>query len=364
MPGLQLAAADRGALVLADISGYTNYLLGTELEHAQDVLSDLMSVVVSNLQPVLTVSKLEGDAVFAYALEGACCASTLLDTIEQSYFAFRSRQRDIDHATSCTCDACRQIPTLDLKFIAHYGSFVRRELAGSEELTGRDVIVLHRLSKNSAADVLGTKGYALLTDACVGALGLEPVALGMQPHVERYDDVGEVACHIEHLGERWRVETERERSKVPADNAAFDVSVALPVDRVIAWDWLTSPARRMVWQADRLDIVTPGGREGAGVTNHCMHGEHVIVEHVVDWRPFDYFTVTYDFPGIEHMRFTTEFEASGEGTEVHCRGETLTGDGLTAWEARAPALIEGFEANWVALRAAVVREVSPAVSAG
>ena len=35
--------------------------------------------------------------------------------------------------------------------------FVRRELAGSEELTGRDVIVLHRLAKNSAADVLGTK---------------------------------------------------------------------------------------------------------------------------------------------------------------------------------------------------------------
>lgn len=35
-----LAAADTGSLVLTDISGYTTYLLGTELEHAQDVLSD------------------------------------------------------------------------------------------------------------------------------------------------------------------------------------------------------------------------------------------------------------------------------------------------------------------------------------
>ena len=358
VPGLQLAAADRGSLVLTDISGYTSYLLGTELEHAQDVLSDLIGVVVSNLQPALTVSKLEGDAVFAYALEGACCASTLLDTIEQSYFAFRSRQRDIDHATSCTCDACRQIPTLDLKFIAHYGSFVRRELAGSEELTGRDVIVLHRLSKNSAADALGTKGYALLTDACVDALGLDPAALGMQPHVERYDDVGEIPCWLEHLGERWRVETERERSYVSADDAAFDVLVTLPIDRVTAWDWLTSPVRRAVWQADRLDIVTPGGREGAGVTNHCMHGEHVIVEHVVDWRPFDYFTVTYDFPGIEHMRFTTEFEASGDETEVRCRGETLTGDGLAAWKEQAPTLVAGLKANRVALYEAVVREAA------
>jgi hypothetical protein len=356
----RLTAADRGSLVLTDISGYTSYLLGSELEHAQDVLSDLMGVVVSHLQPALTVSKLEGDAVFSYALEGTCRASTLLDTIEQSYFAFRSRQRDIDHATSCTCNACRQIPALDLKFIAHYGSFVRRELAGSEELTGRDVIVLHRLSKNSAAEALGTKGYALLTDACVDALGLDSVALGMQPHVERYDDVGEIACCLEHLGERWRAETERERSYVAADAAAFDVAVTLPVDQVKAWDWLTSPARRAIWQADRLDIVTPGGREGAGVTNHCMHGEDVIVEHVVDWRPFDYFTVTYDFPGIETMRWTTEFEPSGDETEVHCRGEALTGDGLVAWEGHAPTLVASLKANRVALFEAVAHEAANA----
>src|SRR3970040_1282285 len=64
--GPQLVAAERGSLVLTDISGYTSYLLGTELEHAQDVLTDLMGIVVQRLQPVLRVSKLEGDAIFAY----------------------------------------------------------------------------------------------------------------------------------------------------------------------------------------------------------------------------------------------------------------------------------------------------------
>ena len=221
-PGL--TAADRGSLVLTDISGYTTYLLGTELEHAQDVLADLMGVVVTNLQPPLHVSKLEGDAVFSYALDGVCGASTLLDTIERSYFAFRSRQRDIAHATSCTCDACRQIPTLDLKFILHHGSFVRREVAGNEELTGGDVNVIHRLAKNSAADVLGTKGYALLTDACVEALGLDAAALGMRAHIESYDDVGEVPCCLEDLGERWRLESERQRVYIAAGDAVSSVS--------------------------------------------------------------------------------------------------------------------------------------------
>src|SRR3970282_944287 len=188
--GPQLVAAERGSLVLTDISGYTSYLLGTGLEHGPDVLTDLMGVVVQRRQPVVRVSKLEGDALFAYALDGACGASTLLDTIERAYFAFRSRQRDVAHATSCTCEACRQIPTLDLKFLVHHGSFVRRDVAGNEELTGRDVIVIHRLSKNSAADVLGTKGYVLITEACVDALGLDPEALGMRAHVQSVRALG------------------------------------------------------------------------------------------------------------------------------------------------------------------------------
>ena len=347
--GPQLVAAERGSLVLTDISGYTSYLLGTELEHAQDVLTDLMGIVVSNLQPPLQVSKLEGDAVFAYALDGACGASTLLDTIERSYFAFRSRQRDIAHATSCTCEACRKIPTLDLKFIVHHGSFVRRDLTGNEELTGRDVIVLHRLAKNSAADVLGTKGYALITDACVDALGLDAQALGMRAHVEIYDDVGEVRCCLEDLGERWRLESERQRVYIATRDTTFERTRTVPVGPVVAWDWLTTPALRSIWEADRLDVVTPGGRQRVGVTNHCIHGPDVIVEHVVDWRPFDYFTMSYDLPGVGAMQMTTELVAGSGETTVHVRGEPLDGERLAAWEQIADFVLPTLDGSLASL---------------
>jgi len=216
-----------------------------------------MGVVVGALQPPLHVTKLEGDAIFSYALDGVCGASTLLDSIERSYFAFRSRQRDIAHATSCTCDACKQIPTLDLKFIVHHGSFVRRDVAGNEELTGRDVIVLHRLSKNSAAEVLGTKGYVLLTDECMAALGLDGAALGMRAHVERYDDVGEIACCLEDLGERWRAESDRQRVFVTADAPSFEPTMAVPVDRTVAWEWMTAPERRALYAADEVTLMSP-----------------------------------------------------------------------------------------------------------
>jgi hypothetical protein len=338
-----LAAAETGSLVLTDISGYTSYLFGTELEHAQDVLSDLMGVVVSSLQPPLQVSKLEGDAVFSYALDGVCGASTLLDTIERSYFAFRSRQRDIAHATSCTCDACRQIPSLDLKFIVHHGSFVRRELAGNEELTGRAVIVLHRLSKNSAADVLGTKGYVLLTDDSMTALELDGEALGMRAHVERYDDIGEVPCCIEDLRERWTAESDRLRVFVERDGASFERTITVPVDRTVAWEWLTAPERRVLYAADDVVLMTPGGRQRPGVTNHCMHGPDVIVEHIADWRPFDYFTKSYEFPGVGRMHWTFELADDPGGTTLSVRGEPLTGERLGAWTEFGDDVLAGLD---------------------
>ena len=57
----------QGFLVIADISGYTGYLAQVELEHAQEILTDLLECIVEKFKTVLTISKLEGDAVFANA---------------------------------------------------------------------------------------------------------------------------------------------------------------------------------------------------------------------------------------------------------------------------------------------------------
>jgi hypothetical protein len=137
-----LVPTERGCLVIADITGYTAYLTGTELEHAQDVLADLMATIIAGFRPVLRLAKLEGDAAFAYAPQGKVDASMLLDVVESCYFSFRRRLRDIRQATTCRCNACLQIPTLNLKVFAHDGEFVRHRIAGREELAGADVILV------------------------------------------------------------------------------------------------------------------------------------------------------------------------------------------------------------------------------
>src|SRR5437588_5462342 len=159
-----------GSLVLADIGGYTSYLAGVELEHSHDILADLLGMVTERLCPPLRLAKLEGDAVFCVAGDDAgLSGDELVQALEQTYLSFARRRRTVALSSSCTCDACRRTPELDLKFCAHHGSFIEHEVAGSRELVGPDVILAHRLLKNTVTDTHGIRGYALITEACSGA---------------------------------------------------------------------------------------------------------------------------------------------------------------------------------------------------
>ena len=140
-----LPKPESACFVIADISGYTSFLAGVELDHAQDIIADVMDTVVRRLRPPFRLAKFEGDAAFVYAVTDKVDGSLLQDAIESAYFAFRKRLRNIKQATSCECSACSKMQDLDLKFVSHHGEFIKHRMAGREELAGRDVILIHRL---------------------------------------------------------------------------------------------------------------------------------------------------------------------------------------------------------------------------
>ena len=81
-----VAQAGKRLLLIADISGYTGYLAGVELDHAQDILADLMDTIVGALRPPFHLSKLEGDAAFVYLASSDLDGSLLQDIVEATYF--------------------------------------------------------------------------------------------------------------------------------------------------------------------------------------------------------------------------------------------------------------------------------------
>ena len=60
-----------GFLLIADITGYTAYLSKSELEHAEDSLRTLFYLLIEHTQLPLVISRLEGDAVISYAVDGS-----------------------------------------------------------------------------------------------------------------------------------------------------------------------------------------------------------------------------------------------------------------------------------------------------
>jgi uncharacterized protein YndB with AHSA1/START domain len=311
-------------LLIADISGYTEYLSTVEIDHAQDILADLIGTVVTSLRPGFKLAKLEGDAAFCFAPAEKIDGSMLLDSIERCYFSFRRRRRDVRQATSCECNACVRIPNLNLKFVAHHGLILRQKIAGREELLGADVIIVHRLLKNDVVERFGTNAYALLTDQLTTQMAIDPPSLGMAPGVESYEHVGEVKVWVHDLERRWSEEDARARVRVEPSNAAFAKDFETTASPQTVWEFLTTPGRRMQWQGpggvSAIEEAKSGGRRGMGTVNHCMHGPEAIVEEILDWRPFDYLTVRSTQPpamGAFKFVMTYELEPTTTGTILH-----------------------------------------------
>ena len=331
---LDLGAPEKGCLLLADISGYTEYMAGNELMHAQDVVADLLETIVAALEPIFTLSKLEGDAAFAYANSSSINPSMVMDTVEAAYFAFQKRLRDVTHSTTCECNACVRIPTLDLKFFVHDGEYVVRRIARSEELAGPDVILVHRLMKGTSGETIGKAAYAVYTAQVMEAMGMDPAILGFVPHVETYSDLGEVPVFIHDLATRWTFEKERNRDFINSDHAAHENSFETSASPHQVWEYLTDPTKRILWQKHVTGVLPQtDGRVGVGSVNHCMHGAEMTIEHVADWRPFSYITTRYEgdgFVGIRRLGFTYDLEELESGTRLTIRIES---PGDEQWEA-------------------------------
>jgi hypothetical protein len=287
-----------GYLALSDISGYTSYLAGVELDHAHEILTDLLEVIVGKFKSLLTIAKLEGDAVFAYAPESKVTrGETLLELVESTYAAFHDRITSSRRHTTCQCRACQNMPSLDLKFFIHHGDYIVQDVMGIYELVGSDVNLIHRLLKNHVTENTGWKAYALLTERALDHIGVRPT--NMLEQVETYEHLGDTSTFSYDLKQRYQETVQSRRVFVEAEEAIVTLVKEIPAPVTVIWDWLNDPRKRAQYTAQSglefRPVHLPNGRRGVGAQTHCMHGENAAMKEVVlDWKPFDYFTVDQD----------------------------------------------------------------------
>jgi class 3 adenylate cyclase len=151
----------RALLVIADIGGYTRFMKvhRINLAHAQYIVARLLEAVIDGAGRKLKLAKLEGDAAFFYASAPVAAedAKRALVSIRR---AFLRRRDEMSVNRLCSCDGCTQAGDLKLKFVAHVGEVAFQKVKRYTELAGVDVILVHRLLKNSVP----LSEYVLMSD--------------------------------------------------------------------------------------------------------------------------------------------------------------------------------------------------------
>jgi class 3 adenylate cyclase len=121
-------------------------------------------------------------------------ATALLRQLERFFSVFRLRERElVSECSLCACEACARSGDLRLKIIAHTGTILVKQVRQFEEIAGEDVIVAHRLLKNS---VPGDE-YLLLTEPFHALSG--PAQEGRSVSLmEKWDGHGSLKIHVHY----------------------------------------------------------------------------------------------------------------------------------------------------------------------
>lgn len=354
-------------LLIADISGYTQFLQASELEHARGILTDLLGVLVDQTRPPLVISRLEGDAVFSYELSTrSVSGQTVVEMLEGTYVAFRRAIDLIVLNTTCDCNACANVGSLDLKFFVHHGEFALQEIGERRELLGTAVNIAHRLTKNTVKATTGITAYTLWTAAAFQALELLELAKGWVPHREVYDDVGQVECWVQDMHPVWLEQRDRSELSFDAAEVLVEASVEIPLEPELVWDRLADPVYRSVLMHASSQEIQPAenGRTGPGATFVCHHGSRVTPQLIVEWQPFRR-VITKDalpFPGGKTFIFVEyRLEPTPGGTRLTQACARPLGPGWSRLAVRlmAPLLQKGFDRDIVAFSEAIQAAQAP-----
>jgi len=240
-------------IILADISGYTRFMLEnqTSAVHGQQCITFLIETLLREVDIPLRLQEIEGDAVFLYAArEGDEAAwRAALDEVRAKlprfFAAFLDGMRLAAEATPCQCSICRDSGSLKLKLVVHSGRAVFHAIGGRALVSGADVILAHRLLKNS---VEGDE-YLLMTEPAYRDIGR-----GMDGEFvageEHYDEFGTVKTFVRHMGDEWA----RKREVLYAlsegelaSRARLYVAGGILGEYRAVLHQLLSPARRIGW---------------------------------------------------------------------------------------------------------------------
>jgi len=264
---------DKLVVILADISGYTRFMLEnrTSAVHGQLCINSLIEAILEQVDIPLTLQEIEGDAVFLYARSPGTEAgwqamlAEVGKKLTRFFDAFIARVGVTTESTPCGCAICRNSDQLGLKVLVHVGEAVFHEVAGRAQVSGPDVILAHRLLKNS----LPSHEYLLLTEPAFELLGAH-LPGRFERHEETVESFGRVPVRVRTL----------EQEFLAARDAVYAMSeeqLRGAVGSYLTWIERSLPAAAL--QQVRAPIRAFGWRDRLGMLWDAFVGFRLLRRH-------------------------------------------------------------------------------------
>jgi hypothetical protein len=179
-----------------DITGFTRFVATADITFAKEVIPALLRRLIEANLLKMSVAEIEGDAIFFYKTGRLPSVKRVAEQCKLFYRTFLDfmdalEKSDPDSHQKYVADQ------LGLKVIIHYGAISCANIKGRTKLLGEDVIIAHKVLKNSIAE----DNYILFTDKYLKKIK-EPEKLNswfdgeqLIAGSEEFEYIGEVTYH-------------------------------------------------------------------------------------------------------------------------------------------------------------------------
>ena len=120
------------------------------------------------------------------------------------------------------------------------------------------------------------------------------------------------------LHQVWDREQDKNRVLVSPESAWLTIEWDIPYPAPIVWEYLT--VFRLEKEFGGYDLVertdSLGGRMQLGTDYHCVHSEIEFYNKILDWKPFDYYTLHVRFEGLAEYIQSRVLTPTESGTRL------------------------------------------------
>jgi hypothetical protein len=145
-------------IFIPDINGFTAYISKTDIRVAKRVIPALLETIMEQNELGLRLVEIQGDAILYYRIGDPPSPGEMVSQAKRIFSAFTQRLESL--SLELLEDGLTLPDRLGIKIVAHYGKIAITKIRGNARLIGEDVIIAHRLLKNSVK----ADEYLLMTE--------------------------------------------------------------------------------------------------------------------------------------------------------------------------------------------------------